>query len=207
MPTVRRRLLLPLIGLTVLVGSLIGPATANADTAPELACGNTQPGPCSQTAHYTDDVEFLTGPPPGPVSTSCPSFITDEVSLLVASGHGVEHITVNKAQDGWFTQTFTGSGSITVYPLSSVVLDSDGNVTAITGPPDPDVPVYTGKVTEWFGGSFNNKTSVVHGTQNFDLSAPGDQTLSVHARFHALWTPGTDPNGPPSRQTFSIACS
>ena len=27
---------------------------ARADTAPELACGSTQPGPCSQTAHFTD---------------------------------------------------------------------------------------------------------------------------------------------------------
>jgi len=181
---------------------VFGAATASADTAPNLSCGNTVPGPCSQTAHFTNDDEFGTPIPPGP---GCPSFLQNDFVHIVGSGHGVEHITVNKAQDAWFTMTFTGNVTFTEYPPSSLSFDDQGNVTGIIGPPDPAVPVATGRITEWFGGSFNNKNAVVTGTTNLSATA-GGQTLSVHALFHSSWAVGADPFGPPTRVFNHVTC-
>lgn len=203
MTTTRRRILVvTTLALLVLPAVTIG--AAGADTAPPLTCGTQQPGPCSQTLHFTDNVEFLTPPPATP--SSCPSFVAEEGALIQATGNGVEHVNVNKAQDSWFTSTFTGRGTATIYPLSSLVLDSEGNVTDITGPPDGLLPVFDVKITDWFGGSFNNKNSVFTGTTNISLSGDG-LTFAVHVVFHANWNPGTDPNGPPTMEFDHITCS
>ncbi len=185
-----------------LVFGVFGAAAASADTAPNLTCGSTQPGPCQQTAHFTDDNEFGTPLPPG---ARCPAFLSEDFVHIVGTGNGVEHITINKAQDGWFTSTFTGKVTFTAYPSSSLTFDEQGNVTGVTGPPDASVPVFSGRITEWFGGSFNNKNSVIHGTVN--VTATGDgQSLSVHAVFHAAWAVGADPNGPPTRAFDKVTC-
>ncbi len=81
-----------------------------------------------------------------------------------------------------------------------------GNVTAVVGPPDASQPVFSGKQTEWFGGSFNNKSSVGHGTLTFDLVG-GGQSLHVHNVFHQGWGPGADPNGPPTKMFDKLTCS
>src|SRR5260221_6133685 len=96
---------------------VFGTASASADTAPNLTCGNTQPGPCSQTAHFTNDDEFGTPLPPAP---GCPSFTTTDFVHIVGTGNGVEHVNVNRAQDAWFTLTFTGNVTLTAYPASSL---------------------------------------------------------------------------------------
>lgn len=205
MRTTRRRLIIILAGLAALALPVAGAGVAGADTAPDLTCGTpAQPGPCSQTAHFTDDVEFLTPPPDTP--SSCPSFVADEAALVQTTGNGVEHVNVNKAQDAWFTTTFTGQGTVTVYPLSSLVVDNDGNVVDVIGPPDPTLPVFTARLTDWFGGSFNNQNSVFTGTTQIALSG-GGLSVAVHAVFHANWNPGTDPNGPPTREFDHITCS
>jgi hypothetical protein len=180
-------------------------SAASANPAPELACGTTQPGPCNETAHFTDQNEWLT-PPDGAVPAGCPSVIVTDAVLVTGTGHGVEHINVNKAQDAWFTSTFTGDVTLTLYPLSSVVLDPDGNVIAVVGPADATQPVFTGKQTEWFGGSFNNKSSVNHATLTFDVSG-GGQSLHLHDVFHATWAPAADPNGPPTKAFDKLTCS
>jgi hypothetical protein len=181
---------------------MVGVTTASADTAPNLTCGSTQPGPCTQTAHFSSDDEFGSPLPPG---AGCPSFTADDWVHIVGTGNGVEHVTVNRAQDAWFTSTFTGAVTLTAYPPSSLSFDDQGNVTGIIGPADPNVAVFSGHLTEWFGGSFNNKNSVNHGT--FNLSAAGGgQTLSVHMVFHASWAVGADPNGPPTRQFNKLTC-
>jgi hypothetical protein len=113
---------------------------------------------------------------------------------------------VNKAQDGWFTSTFTGSVTLTAYPPSSVSVDADGNATII-GPPDAAVPTFSGHMTEWFGGSFNKQSAVEHDTFNIDASAPNGQTLRVHAADHSSWTPHTDLNGPPHTAFDKMSCS
>jgi len=179
-----------------------GPASAN--TAPQLTCGSTQPGPCSQTAHYTDQDEWLT-PPDTSLPADCPSVIATEAAHVTGTGQGVEHITVNKAQDGWFTSTFSGNVTLVVYPLSSVVLDSDGNVIDVVGPPDSSQPVLTGHETEWFGGSFNNKNAILHGTLTLDV-AGGGRSLHLHDSFHLSWGPGDDQNGPPTKAFEKLVC-
>jgi hypothetical protein len=191
--------------VAVVTVPLLTASAASANPAPELACGMTQPGPCSETAHFTDQNEWLTPPDVG-LPASCPSFIATDAALVTGTGNGVEHITVNKAQDAWFTSTFTGDVTITLYPLSSVVLDPDGAVIAVVGPPDATQPVFTGKQTEWTGGSFNNKNSVVHGTLMLDVVG-GGQTLNVHSVFHGSWAPGVDPNGPPTKFFDKMTCS
>ncbi len=184
---------------------LLTASAASANPAPELACGTTQPGPCTETAHFTDQNEWLT-PQGSTLPADCPSFIDTDVTLVTGTGNGVEHTTVNKAQDSWFTSTFTGDVTLTLYPLSSVVLDPGGNVIAVVGPPDANQPVFTGKQTEWFGGSFNNKNSVGHGTLMLDVTG-GGQSLHVHNVFHASWAPGADPNGPPTKAFDKLTCS
>jgi hypothetical protein len=191
------------VTVAILLGlGVFGAASASAATAPNLACGNTQPGPCSQTAHFTNDDEFGSPLPPGP---GCPAFVQNDFVHIVGTGNGVEHINVNRAQDAWFTFTFTGNVSLTAYPASSLTFDNQGNVTGIVGPPDASVPVFSGKLTEWFGGSFNNKNATNTGTVNVSATG-GGQSLTVHAVFHANWAVGADPSGPPTRMFDHVSC-
>jgi hypothetical protein len=178
------------------------PAIAGAQ-APELTCGSTQPGPCQQTVHYHHDDEWGSPLPPG---SGCPAFVSEDFVHIVGDGNGVEHATVNKAQDAWFTSTFTGNDmTFTAYPPSSLTFDNQGDVTGVVGPPDAAVPVLTGKITEWFGASFNNKNSVNHGTVSVNASGGGESVM-VHAVFHSQWAVGADPMGPPTRQFAMAHC-
>ena len=174
---------------------------AGAATEPVLACGNTQPGPCQETAHYTNIDDKNTPAPPG---GGCPAFLSTDFFTFVGTGHGIEHINLNKAQDGWFTDTFTGSVTITAYLHGKV--DKDGNVKSVSDP-DPNVLPYSGKITQWFGGSFNMQSSVFHGTINISLTNANGESLRVHFVTHASWTPGSDPNGPPHTAFDKITCS
>jgi hypothetical protein len=198
----RRTMGMTAVAASVLILAAFGTATAGADTAPNLTCGSTQPGPCSQTAHFTNDDEFGTPLPPAP---GCPSFVQNDFVHIVGTGNGVEHINVNKAQDAWFTLTFTGNVTLTAYPPSSLAFDDQGNVTGIVGPPDANVPLFTGRLTEWFGGSFNNKNATNTGTINLSVTG-GGQSVSVHTVFHANWAVGADPSGPPTRMFDHITC-
>lgn len=199
-----RRLTLVTAAAAALAIPLVTAGSAAADPAPVLSCGSTVPGPCSQTAHYTDDLEYFTPLPDLPAD--CPSFIGTDVVVASGTGNGVEHINLNKDQEAWFTQTFTGEVTLTAYPLAQATFDNDGNVVSVSGAPDSNVPVYTGKLTDWFGGSFNNKNAVFTGT--VDIDAVGDgQPLHVHAVFHQSWQPGADLDGPPTRGFDKIVCS
>jgi hypothetical protein len=187
----------------VLALPLVTAESASADTAPNLACGSTQPGPCSETAHFSDLNNVGTPLPP---TAGCPDALAVDFVLMVGTGNGVEHVTINKAQDGWFTSTFTGTATLTAYSPSSVTVDDHGNAT-ITGPPDASVAPFTGKITEWFGGSFNKQSSVFHSTFHFSGVAADGQTFSVHDVSHSSWTPGMDPNGPPHTSFDKVSCS
>ena len=173
---------------------------AGATTAPELACGNTTPGPCQETVHFDQINEMDTPAPPG---GGCPAFLSTDFSTFVGTGNGVEHQNVNKAQDAWFTSTFTGS--ITITPYLNGTVDGDGNVTSVSNP-DTSVGPLTGRITEWFGGSFNNKSTVFHGTINISVTDAHGASLRVHFVTHASWTPGSDPNGPPHTTFDKITC-
>ena len=182
----------------------LGAAPANADTAPVQACGTTQPGPCSQTDHFTDQAGLQTPLQPGG-ATNCPSWITDDFVVLDMSGNGVEHVTINKAQDFWFTTTFSGNGTATFYPASSIdniVMDQNGNVVSydVVGPADT---VVTGHLTDWFGGSGNNKNAVMHGTIDLHGSDSSGNPVSVHDNQHQSWTGGQNPFLDPPHDAFN----
>jgi hypothetical protein len=189
--------------VAVLALPLVMAQAAGANTAPNLACGSTQPGPCSETAHFT---EINNVAPPLPPTPGCPAVVSTDFVLMVGTGNGVEHATINKAQDAWFTMTFTGTATLTAYPPSSVTPDNNGNFT-ISGPPDATVQPWTGKLTERFGGEFNNKNAVIHGTFHFSGAAADGQTLTVGFVQHLSWTPGTFPNGPPHTVFAKVRCS
>jgi hypothetical protein len=187
----------------VIVLPLVMAQPASADTAPNLACGSTQPPPCSETAHFTDINNV--GTPLKPAA-GCPDVLSVDFVSMVGTGNGVEHLTINKAQDAWFTSTFTGTATLTSYPPSSVEFDANGNPT-IVGPPDSSVPPFTGKITEWFGGSFNKQSSVIHSTFHFSGASADGQTIRVQDVSHFSWTPGTDPTGPPHTVFDKVSCS
>src|SRR5207244_4400135 len=98
------------------------------------------------------------------------------------------------------------TATLTAYPPSSVAPDNNGNFT-ITGPPDPTVQPWTGKLTERFGGAFNNKNAVILGTFHFSGTTADGQTLTVGFVQHLSWTPGTFPNGPPQTVFAKVRCS
>ncbi len=158
------------------------------------------PGPCVQTAHFASQQGFETpcGTPTNP--STCPDWLVNDLVFLDMSGNGIEHVNVNvnvnvnKALDFWSTTTFTGSGTLTLYPPSSVDLQTDpnGNIigATITGPPDT---VLTGHITDWFGISANRSSAVIHGTVNVTGTLTDGSPISVHDTTHASWTPGQIP--------------
>lgn len=200
--TLRNRMTTLAVAGTLSVGGFlfVAPGVAHADNAPTQACGNTQPGPCSETDHFTNQSGFQS--PIGATSTSCPSYVTNDFVLLATTGNGVEHVTLNKAQDFWFTTTFTGTGTATFYPASSlanIVTDDQGNIISadIVGPADATT---TGKLTDWFGFSGNNKNAVSHGTINFIGTS-----ASLHDTQHASWTGTQNPMTDPPHLAFNSA--
>lgn len=163
----------------------------------------------SETSHFSTMQQW--GTPLGPTTSpsNCPSAILNDFVWIDATGNGVMHDNVNGAGDFWATSTFTGTGTITDYPVSSlsnIGTDSSGNTTAtIVGPADMTA---VGRLTEWFGISDNKQNGVIHGTINFTGTIAGTGTqVSVHAVFHAAWLPGTDTNGPPSFYFDTAVCS
>ncbi|WP_344257041.1 hypothetical protein [Terrabacter carboxydivorans] len=174
---------------------LLAGSPASADNPPPLACGTpAMPGPCAQTAHFTNQQGFETplGTPTN--ASTCPDWLVNDLPFLDMTGNGVEHVNANKAQDFWATNTFTGTGTLTLYPPSSVnlVFDSQGNIVSatITGPADT---ILTGHITDWFGVSANQSSAVIHGTVNVTGTLTDGTQLSVHYTTHASWTPGQIP--------------
>ncbi len=176
-----------------------------ADVAPQLTCGS--PGtaiPCSQTAHYSD--VYILGTPLPP-SASCPSFVSTDFVVIAGSGNGVEHTNVNKAGDFWFTSTFTGQVSFTVYAPDQVDMTDPNNPVLIPGAtPDASVPAYSGNITEWFGGSGNKQNAVFSDTINISATSASGPPLSIHDNSHTAWTPATFPFGPPHLSFDHLSC-
>jgi hypothetical protein len=157
-----------------------------------FTCGVTVFTQCNQTAHFSSTSEELT--PLAPTSESgCPAFVLNDYGTLDATGNGVEHSTVNKAGDGWFTSTFTGTATITPF--------LDPGLTT----PDPAVLPYTGHLTEWFGGSFNRSNMVDHSTFHFQGTDALGNNLNVTDIDH-FNTDAANPFAPPN--SFEIThCS
>jgi hypothetical protein len=160
----------------------------------DFTCGVTVLTACNQTAHFstpsgTSAPEVGT---PSPQATGCPAFVAVDAPVIQGTGNGIEHAIINKAGDGWFTSTFTGTVTIVAWTV-----DSMGNLVA----PDPSVPVQTGHLTQWFGGSFNHSNFVVHDTTNFTGTTADGTPFSFHAVDHL----STTPNAAAAPNSFSIA--
>jgi hypothetical protein len=138
--------------------------------------------PCNQTAHFTDVAFEGT---PFASAQDCPSFVTTDYAAITGTGNGIEHSIINKALDGWFTSTFTGTATITAY------LDPDLTM------PDTAVPSFTGQLTEWFGGSFNRNNFATSSTFHFSGTAADGETLRILDIAHANST-GNNPFVPRS---------
>jgi hypothetical protein len=150
------------------------PASANVPPQPSCYPGA---GPCTETDHFTQ-VAFPGSPIP---ACGLPAVWID------VTGNGVQHFTVNKAQDFWATSTFEGAATIS---LLSVTLDRNGN--PIFG---PGAPYATGHLATWFGISANNQNYVVHDTGNLNGTTTTGATISLHFVDHASSIP---PNSIPT---------
>jgi Tfp pilus assembly protein FimT len=88
----------------------------------------------SVTVHF-NSLSGQLGSPGGPATnnTTCPAPLLNDFTSIDATGNGVTHQTQNGAGDFWFTSTFTGTATVTFYPSGKV--DSQGNVTSVSGTP------------------------------------------------------------------------
>jgi hypothetical protein len=159
-------------------------AALAAPVAPSsFTCGVTVfDQPCNQAAHFSDVAFEGT---PFALAQDCPSFVTTDYAAITGTGNGVEHSIINNALDGWFTSTFTGTATITAY------LDPDLTT------PDTSVPTFTGRITEWFGGSFNRNNFASTSTFHFSGTATDGETLRILDISHANST-GNNPFVPRS---------
>lgn len=138
-------------------------------------------GPCTETDHFTE-LAFLGRP------LDCQGYFGGWVMISV-TGNGVEHITVNKAQDFWFTTTFEGTASVTPV-LVTVINNPPPQPPTITGVlRDYSRPVLTGHFQTWFGFEGNQNNFVGHDTGNLQLTAPDGTTYDVHFNDHLSSTP------------------
>ena len=181
--------------LTAILMLLLLAQRAGAAPVPpdDFTCGVTVFTACNQTAHFS--TPSGTSAPvvgePNPQAIGCPAFVAVDAPVIQGIGNGIEHAIINNAGDGWFTSTFTGTVTVVAWTV-----DSAGNLVA----PDPSVPVFTGHLTTWFGGSFNRSNFVVHDTITFTGTAADGSTFSIHQVDHL----STTPNVAAAPNSFSI---
>jgi hypothetical protein len=177
----KRLLLLPAILALVLVVALPASAGSGSGSAPPPWChpamgpGTFSTGPCTETDHFSD-VAFPASPFPGCGPQTW--------SFIVATGNGVQHVTVNKADDSWFTSTFEGNAKIFALDITTFTI---GPLQA------------SGHLTTWFGGEFNNQNYVLHDTGMFQGTTVTGQSLFLHFVDHASSVPPNNlPTGNPN---------
>ena len=181
--------------LTAILMLLLLAQRAGAAPVPpdDFTCGVTVFTACNQTAHFR--TPSGTSAPvvgePSPQAIGCPAFVAVDAPVIQGTGNGIEHAIINNAGDGWFTSTFTGTVTAEAWTV-----DSAGNLVA----PDPSVPIFTGHLTTWFGGSFNRSNFVVHDTITFTGTAADGSTFSIHQVDHL----STTPNVAAAPNSFSI---
>ena len=181
--------------LTAILMLLLLAQRAGAAPVPpdDFTCGVTVFTACNQTAHFS--TPSGTSAPvvgePNPQAIGCPAFVAVDAPVIQGTGNGIEHAIINNAGDGWFTSTFTGTVTVVAWTV-----DSAGNLVA----PDPSVPIFTGHLTTWFGGSFNRSNFVVHDTITFTGTAADGSTFSIHQVDHL----STTPNVAAAPNSFSI---
>lgn len=106
-----------------------------------------------------------------------------------ATGNGVQHLTVNGAQDAWFTATFAGDGT-----EQQFVFTPSGPVLVAT---------LTGHVAEWFGVENNAMNNVIHATFDFNGT---DLATGAPSGIHGAFDITTNPAGQVTAEHFSSSC-
>jgi hypothetical protein len=173
------------VGCTgLMLGSLVGPAWAGGNGS------STQ----TQHAHGTDAaglvvIDFLPQDVPAPLPATC--WVNANEALVSTDGNAIQHTTVNKAQDFWFTTTYTGGAA--VYPI---MLNPDGTpyldpATQSVVPDMSKAPLGTGHLTTWFGQEDNKANGVDHATLSFEGALASGQAVSLHGELHS----GTSASG------------
>jgi hypothetical protein len=123
-------------------------------------------------------------------------------ALVDVIGNGVQHATVNAAQDFWLTTTIEGGA--TIVP-GTVILDNHGNPISFT--PDLTQPTFSGHLQDWFGVSINSQNMSISSTANFLGTSSAGAAASLHINAH-LNTTGSQPLLPNSNSLhFDISCS
>jgi hypothetical protein len=189
-----------------LLAAAVTTTPANADPAPVLGCGTTVVASCSQTATYTDTDQWET--PLAPLPASCPAYLGTDLAHVVGTGHGVEHVNLNKAGDFWATNTFTGDVTISAYDPEAVDItyDEQGNIVSAT-PTGPAQHTITGHLTEWFGASDNKQNGVFTVTTSIRGVDENGAPFTLHMVQHSTWTPGSEPfAGPPHTAVATGGC-
>lgn len=159
--------LLPLIVSLGLLVALALPASANQPPVPSCFPGA---GPCTETDHFTE-LTILASPlncPPGS------PFAGWDIGSF--TGNGVQHITVNGAQDFWFTTTL--EGQITFMPILNPFATTPPSIT-----PDPTRAGVSGQATAWFGVEANANNFVAHDTGHLIGSTLGPSPMAVDVHF------------------------
>jgi hypothetical protein len=169
--------------------------TATVGATPAVAAPAT-----SQTTHFSTITGWNT--PIGPLTNSgCPAWAINDNVYIDMVGNGVEHFNINGAGDSWYTTTFTGNGTIGFY-AGTAHYDANGNITSVDGPAEQTV---TGHLTQWFGFEANRQNSVGHGTVTFNGTVDGTGApITLHFHQQAVWSVGSDPNGPPDHLLISV---
>jgi len=167
--------------------------------SPAAAGGN---GATTGTQHaHGDDAAGLVvldftpenGAPPLPADC----WANPGLAIVSTTGNAVQHFTVNKADDFWFTTTYAGDAA--VYPVAQpVTFDDNGNVVVDTS----NGPLDTGHLTTWFGEEDNKQNEVNHATVSFHGTNAAGQAVNLNA--HVQY--GSNANGDPTVSNASVNC-
>lgn len=186
--------------LALALGALVALLVA----APAFGGGN---GSQTQTlhAHGADAYDLFVGDflpsggaPPLPAGCWMPS--TDAV--MSTFGNAIEHFTANKANDDWFTSTYTGDAS--VYPIVFAspgvpMLDQNENDVLDTS----GTPLATGHLTTWFGQEDNKQNGVFHATLHFNGVEADGTPVSIDGHFQFA----TNANGNVTATPENVSCT
>jgi hypothetical protein len=115
-----------------------------------------------------------------PLPDGC--WASPDLLIVSTTGNAIEHDTVNKAGDFWFTSTYTGGGA--VYLATDVTYDRNSDAPASISPGAQ--PMYVGHLTTWFGQNDNNKNSNSSVTASFHGTSTADpnQTVNLNGGMH-----------------------
>lgn len=140
-------------------------------------------------------LDFLPQDNPPPLPEGC--WANETLAIMSTNGNAIQHFTVNKASDFWFTTTYAGDAA--VYPVAQPIsYDANGDVVLDTSGP----ALYTGHLTTWFGEEDNKQNGVMHSTASFHGTDAAGNAVSLNAHLQF----GTNAMGQPTAQVASATC-